>query len=301
MESMNSKEERIKYILCQPAINRFKWELEVCLTNLKSIGIQDIVLLFSKHDDQIPIFFEKKYGVEVHVYDDLREDKKYIPSIKPYLWWKYLEENPLRENERYFYIDSDVIFNQEIDLSKLPAKTDTWYCSDCHSYLSLEYIRSCKYGNQILEDMSKIVGVSIDSLEAISSNSGGAQWVIDKPKAEYWKKVYKDSNRLYNYLVNKDSNIQVWTAEMWAQLWNMNHFKISPEIHKELDFCFATDSIEDLKKVKILHNAGVTPDHNDLFFKGKYINSSPFYEDLSFVNPTKASKKYIEAIKRVNH
>ncbi|EJX88792.1 hypothetical protein HMPREF1366_02854, partial [Enterococcus faecium ERV26] len=37
---------RMKYILCQPAINRFKWELEVCLTNLKKLGIKDIVLLF---------------------------------------------------------------------------------------------------------------------------------------------------------------------------------------------------------------------------------------------------------------
>ncbi|KAF3376795.1 hypothetical protein BXA50_13810 [Enterococcus faecium] len=36
----------MKYILCQPAINRFKWELEVCLTNLKKLGIKDIVLLF---------------------------------------------------------------------------------------------------------------------------------------------------------------------------------------------------------------------------------------------------------------
>ncbi|HBC2693932.1 TPA: hypothetical protein IYD21_002835, partial [Enterococcus faecium] len=52
----------MKYILCQPAINRFKWELEVCLTNLKKLGIKDIVLLFSRHDDQIPIFFEKEYG-----------------------------------------------------------------------------------------------------------------------------------------------------------------------------------------------------------------------------------------------
>lgn len=66
----------MKYILCQPAINRFKWELEVCLTNLKKLGIKDIVLLFSRHDDQIPIFFEKEYGVEVHVYDDLRDDKE---------------------------------------------------------------------------------------------------------------------------------------------------------------------------------------------------------------------------------
>ena len=50
----------MKYILCQPAINRFKWELEVCLTNLKSFGINDIVLLFSEHDATIPAYLADK-------------------------------------------------------------------------------------------------------------------------------------------------------------------------------------------------------------------------------------------------
>ena len=63
----------MKYILCQPAIPRFKWELDVCLTNLKSIGIKDIVLLFREQDASIPIYFEEKYNVEVHVYEDNSE------------------------------------------------------------------------------------------------------------------------------------------------------------------------------------------------------------------------------------
>ncbi|HGC6083183.1 TPA: hypothetical protein ACIZEY_003070, partial [Enterococcus faecium] len=245
----------MKYILCQPAINRFKWELEVCLTNLKKLGIKDIVLLFSRHDDQIPIFFEKEYGVEVHVYDDLRDDKEYIPSIKPYLWWKYLEEDHSREDDRYFYIDSDVIFNKRINLRKLPSKDDVWYCSDCCSYLSLDYIRSCENGENILKDMANIVNVTVESLETINTNSGGAQWVINRPKANYWKKVYLDSNRLYRYLRGQKTNIKIWTAEMWAQLWNMMYFNIGPKVHEELDFCFATDPIEKVKEVKILHNA----------------------------------------------
>lgn len=85
------------------------------------------------------------------MYDDLRDDKEYIPSIKPYLWWKYLEEDHSREDDRYFYIDSDVIFNKRINLRKLPSKDDVWYCSDCCSYLSLDYIRSCENGENILK------------------------------------------------------------------------------------------------------------------------------------------------------
>lgn len=289
----------MKYILCQPAITRFKWELEVCLTNLKKLGIKDIVLLFSKRDEKIPSFFEDKYGVEVHVYEDFRDDKGYIPSIKPYLWWKYLEEDPERENERYLYIDSDVIFRKKINLRKMPSKNDVWYCSDCNGYLNLDYIRQCKNGEKILNDMANIVGVTVESLETINNNSGGAQWLITRPKKEYWEKVYHDSNRLYHYLNAQQSDIQKWTSEMWAQLWNMMFFNIGPKIHEELNFCWATDPIVEWNKSKILHNAGVTIKDNDLFFKGNYLNKEPFGDDLSFVSHEKCSFEYVTAIKAV--
>lgn len=289
----------MRYILCQPATTRFKWELEVCLTNLKSLGVKDVVLLFSEHDSSIPIYFEEKYNVEVHVYKDDRDDKEYIPSIKPYLWWRYLEEDSSRENERYFYFDSDVILNKRINLRKLPSKDDVWYCSDCNGYLNLDYIRSCKNGNKILNEMARIINVTVESLETINSNSGGAQWVLKNPTAEYWQKVYRDSNRLCSYFNTVDTNLQKWTAEMWAQLWNMMYFNIGPKVHHELDFCFATDPIENLKSVKILHNAGVTKQDTDLFFKGEYVNKEPFGEDLSFVDQSKCSAAYVQAIEAV--
>lgn len=289
----------MRYILCQPATTRFKWELEVCLTNLKSLGVKDIVLLFSEHDSSIPIYFEEKYNVEVHVYKDDRDDKEYIPSIKPYLWWKFLEEDPNRENDRYFYLDSDVIFSKKVNLRKLPAKDDVWYCSNCNRYLNLDYIRSCENGEKILRDMAKIVNVTVESLKTINTNSGGAQWVLKSPKANYWKKVYYDSNRLHQYFKGIESDIQKWTAEMWAQLWNMMYFNIGPKIHDELDFCFATDPIEKFAEVKIMHNAGVTKENTDLFFKGQYITTEPFEDDFSFVSKDKCSSIYVEAIKAV--
>ena len=289
----------MKYILCQPATNRFKWELDVCLTNLKSHGIKNIVLLFQKWDDDIPVYFENKYGVETHVYEDSRDDKSYIPSIKPYLWWQYLAGDPSREKGKYFYMDSDVIFREKLDFRKLPVKDDVWYCSDCNGYLNVDYIRNCTNGEQVLKDMANIVGVTVESLETINHNSGGAQWLIKNPTAEYWKKVYDDSNKIYNYFKNLDSNIQKWTAEMWAQLWNMIYFNIGPKIVDEMEFCWATDPLRRWNETKIMHNAGVTADATDLFFKGKYVHSSPFDDDLSFVNKGKVSSKYVDAIKKV--
>lgn len=91
----------MKLILCQPAIVRFEWELEVCLTNLKKVGFDlgDVVLLFTRHDPTIPDYLAEKYGVEVNEYADTRGDKSYIPSVKPWLWWQYLAEDSSREAE----------------------------------------------------------------------------------------------------------------------------------------------------------------------------------------------------------
>lgn len=36
--------------------------------------------------------------------------------------------------------------------------------------------------------MANIVNVTVESLETINTNSGGAQWVINRPKANYWKR-----------------------------------------------------------------------------------------------------------------
>lgn len=292
----------MKLILCQPAVQRFKWELEVCLTNLKQVGfdLSSVILLFTKHDMKIPAYLAHKYGVTVHVYEDTRDDKNYIPSVKPWLWWQFLVENPQRERDTYFYFDSDVIFRQKPDFRRLKAAPDRWLCSDTNGYLNLDYLRHCHNGDELLARMAKIVGVTVPSLETINQNSGGAQWLINQPKAIYWHKVYRDCNRLYRYLQQSKSNVQVWTAEMWAQLWNLLYFNIGPQISPELEFCWATDPLKRWHETKILHNAGVTAQHKDLFFKGNYLHSAPFEADLTFVNPKKCSSKYVAAIHQVN-
>lgn len=261
---------------------------------MKKLGIDDIVLLFSRHNSEVPTYLKNKYDVEVHVYDDGRNDRNYIPSIKPYLWSKFLAEDRAREKESYFYLDSDVIF-REIPL--VNPNPNIWYGSDCDHYLGVDYIDST--GKGIFEEMCKIVGVDADFIRS-QKQTCGAQWVISQPTYEYWNKVYEDSNRLYRYLNSRTySNIQKWTAEMWSQLYNVYHFGKTTQIDKELDFSWATDPVNRYYETKIFHNAGVTESHSDLFFKGKYIHKSPFKEDLSFVNKDKASVKYVEALKEV--
>lgn len=282
--------------MCQPAIDRFKWELEISLTRMISLGITDIVVLLTDDDRSISSYIRRKYGVEVHSYSDRRKDFSYIPSIKPYLWAKYLQEDRTREKGVYFYLDSDVIFRE---VPSIVQNGDIWYGSNCESYLGLEYIDS--HGPNLVESMCNVMG--IDPTIIRSNNPVcGAQWVIENPTFEYWLKVYEDSIKLYRYLSRlEDCDIQIWTAEMWAQLWNVYHFGKTTEVHSELDFCWATDDVEEYYKTKIYHNAGVLETDKDLFFKGQYVNKSPFNDDLSFVNPNKASIKYVEAIRQVKH
>jgi hypothetical protein len=280
--------------MCQPAIPRFEWELEVALTRLKKLGIDDIVLLFSRNDSKIPIRLQEKYGVEVHVYTDNRRDRTYIPSIKPYLWSMYLKEDKSRENESYFYLDSDAILREIPEVTPNP---DIWYGSNCWRYIGVDYIDST--GKGIFEEMCKIVGVDPEYIRS-QNPICGAQWVIANPTYEYWNKVYEDSVRLYRYLNSRTySNIQKWTAEMWAQLYNVYYFGKITQVDSELDFCWATDDVQRYYETKIYHNAGVTEKYNDLFFKGKYITKTPFKEDFGFVNRNKASIKYVEALNDV--
>ena len=285
----------MKYIMAQPAVLRFEWEIEVAIYALFKIGIakEDIVILFSKHSDEVVKNIEK-LGVNVHVYDDKRFDVSYIPSIKPYLMYRYLEEDRLREKETYFFMDSDVIVKEEIKI-KNPLE-GVWYGSDCGGYLNYDYIAQCEDGQQLIKDMAEIVGISIDDVKRMNKNSIGAQYIMSKPTSEYFKKVYEDSIKLWLYVKDRQTNYQKWCQEMVATLWNMPYFEKMPRVSKDMEFTWATDSIEKWHDNKIYHNAGVTEDMKDMFFKGKYINKDPFNEDFSHINKDTASYEYTKLI-----
>lgn len=293
----------MKYLLAQPAQLRFQWEVEVALTNIYSLDKQaEVICLLARLEgiDASAIdYIKKKYPqVSVHAYDDTRQNKTYPPTIRPFLWYCYLKEDPSREQETYFQIDADVVFRELPDFSKIPFDEKTWYGSDCAGYLDYEYLRTRKNGEQIVDNFARIIGVDRSVIE--HTEGAGAQWILVKPTAEYWLKVYNDSNALWFYLEGVDSDIQKWTAEMWAQLYAAPYFGIEQKIHAELDFCRPTDDIKMWEHVKILHNAGVIGDlAHHMFFKGKYIDTTPFADNLDYVRRDKVSIKYVDAIKAV--
>lgn len=290
----------MKILLAQPSILRFQWELEVLLTNIRQFTDMEVVLLFSKpHDylDTVPRYLVNKYaGVRCFLYDDLRFDKSYIPAIRPYLWWQYLRNHPEREAETYFYIDSDIIFREWPKLEQFRATSKKWYASDCGHYMNYDYIRQCQQGPNIIQHMAQIC--HIDARQMIGVPGVGAHFVLANPTAAFWEKAYTRSLIMWHYLDGVQSNIQKWTAEMWAQLWTAVEQDIALEAPKELDFCWATDPIARWDQTKILHNSGVTTE-GKLFFKGKYRDHVPFGEDFSWVDKTKCSRKYVDALETV--
>lgn len=286
----------MKYIMAQPSVPRFEWEVQVAVYQMLNIGIskEDIIVLFTRHDDNVSNAI-KELGVQVYVYDDYREDMGYIPSVKPYLMYRYLDEDKEREKETYFFMDSDVII-RELPKTINERDSKVWYGSNCNGYLSYDYIKQCRNGQEILNKMADIIGITVEDIKSINENCIGAQYVIIQPTSEYFEKVYKDSITLYYKLKVIDSNFQIWAVEMNSTLLNMLYFGIKPKVSEDLDFTWATDPVEKWYDNKIFHNAGINPDMTDSFHKGSYIDKSPFDDDLSFVNREKATFKYAQLV-----
>lgn len=296
----------MKLILAQPANGRFEWELEVLLTNLRQLDHfnLEVVLLFTEQDYMVPPLFRRKYPeVSVHVYEDHRTERRYLSTVRPYLWQQYLKEDLSRQDEDYLYIDSDVIFREWLDLSNLPE--GVWLASPClqkggMGYVDYEYIIGCENGREIALRMAEICGITLKQLMA--APSVGAQWIMRKPTLAYWERVQRDCDELYQYFeqLGPKTNIQAWICDMWAHLFGAIREGKIVLANPDMAFCVATDPVEKYDQVKILHNAGVLSEHsNDMFFKGQYRINSPLGKDFSNVRTDKATIKYVEALQKV--
>lgn len=81
---------------------------------------------------------------------------------------------------------------------------------------------------------------------------------------------------------------------MWAVLWNAWYFGHETKVDPYFNFTWATDPVDRWNQNFIYHNAGVVGE-GELFFKGSYINTLPYFLEDKF-NPNFASHKYFEEI-----
>jgi len=313
------------FVTAQPDVPYFHWQIKLYTHNFikKGIDPKNIhVILAMVHGATKPTKGAKELlnqGYNVHFYKDEREKKTYIPSIKPFLISKWLEEYP-EFGKSFFLHDADIIFNFLPDFDSL-LEDNISYLSDTIGYIGYKYIIDCcdRYEKQypksekgqLLKEMAEVVGLDVDLIEKNQENSGGGQYIIKNTDYKVWDKIYKDCTPLYDQMLNyqkrfpiNPGQIQFWTAEMWSLLWNLWLNGNNTKIVKELDFSWATDDIKKYEKHPILHMAGVTENLRDTkFYKGDYINKDPIEtlnknpRHFDYIDKNSSTVKYIELMK----
>jgi hypothetical protein len=317
--------KNILFVTAQPDVPYFIWQIKLYVNNFieKGIDPNQIHVVFSiinrngsPSEESLKL---KDFGINVHHFSDFRRKKHYIPSIKPYLISSWLKTNS-DYSKLFFLHDADIIFKDLPNFDKL-LNDDICYLSDTIGYIGYDYIIDCcgRYEiqhpksekNQLINEMANVIGLDVEVIKENRKNAGGGQYLIKNTDADLWDKIYRESTLLYDQMLDyqkrfpiSPGEIQFWTAEMWSLLWNLWLDGHKTEITKELDFSWATDSIEIYEKRPILHMAGVTEDmKNRKFYKGEFINIDPIQklkEDpnfFDFVENTSSTVKYIDNMK----
>jgi len=311
------------FVSAQPDVPYFHWQTKVYTHNFIKMGIQpeQIHVLFAMVNGNTPTDQSlelKKIGVNVHHYPEIRTDKTYIPSLRPMIMKEWLKEFP-ELGKCYFYHDADIIFRKLPNFESL-MNDDVCYLSDTISYIGYNYIMDCcnRYESvhsnlqkgQLLIEMCNIIGVSVDKVKENQPNSGGAQYLIKNTDYTFWEKIFNDCVVLYDHMFKFHRNhpipheIQMWTSDMWAVLWNLWLIEKQTKISPDLSFSWATDSVPIYEKHNILHMAGVTPDvSGNKFYKGQFISLNPLdklrqnIHYFDYVDKNSATIKYIDVMK----
>lgn len=317
--------EKILFVTAQPDVPYFIWQIKLYVHNFIENGIDPnqihVVLGIVKEGDKpsLESLKLKEFGINVHHFFDLRIKKHYIPSIKPYLISQWIQLNP-KHGELFFLHDADIIFRKLPDFNKI-LNDEFCYLSDTIGYIGHDYIIDCcrRYEfkhptteqNQLLQEMVDVIGIDIQTVKENQKNSGGGQYLIKNTNSELWDKIYRDSITLYDKMLDyqrrfpiSPGQIQFWTSEMWALIWNLWLYGVKTKITKDLDFSWATDNIRMYNKKPILHMAGVTDDlKTTKFYKGEYINVDPIMKlreninHFDYVDKNSSTIKYIDNMK----
>lgn len=307
--------KKVTFISAQPDSQYFHWQVEVMIHNFIKVGINpnwiEVIWAITDNPSQELVNLARKYPyIRFFWYQrTVNENYGYIPVVRPDILEQHFTAYPNLRGEVIFYHDSDIIFRKLPDFDSMHDDF-YWYLSNTVSYIGAEYIKS--KSPQLLIDLCSSIGVSPKLVEENEMNSGGAQYLMKGINATFWRKVKHDSLTIYKLMSDRENRersilspeqlktynpIQKWCADMWAVLWNCLKMGAQPRISKELDFSWGTSHISEYERCNIMHNAGVNPENKStVFYKGDFIDKSPFDSDFSYVDPNLASSKYVEAI-----
>ena len=317
------KEKPVTLICVQPCVKYYAWQIEVMLTNFRSLRINEefeihTLWAYGKHEpdweEKVALIqtVEKEFidVAQFHYYEDTREyPVTYISSLRPNILKQHLLQHPELSNTCIFYHDCDIIFSKfPLFLHNYQRRDNNWYVSNTVSYIGYDYIKS--KGDDVLNKMCDIVGIFPDEVRLRQNQSGGAQYILKNVDYTFFHQVEKHSERLFKEITELNNRkkaldpsyheLQIWCADMWAILWNAWKRGYNTNVIEEMNFTWATDDIENFYKNSIYHNAGVVNGSQGLFYKGMFIDTLPYEFDGSSLDQTKANYKYFEIIQSIN-
>lgn len=297
----------MKLLQCVNDTPYILWQLYIQMLNFRDFGYEEdaIILVSTSKPTAEMLAFQKWTQASVFFIEDTRKSKAYFSSFRPNLVKKYLADHPL---DMFFYHDQDIIFRRKVNLDNLSISGAHLVAAEAACYLNIGYLSTfTKYDH--LQDMCDIVGIGRELVEAfdIVGGVGGAQYVIKGTDFQFWDKVENDCEAIYKKLtddVKEDKgngvhHIQVWTADMWALLYNLYQSGRAVLVSEELGWAWPWEPGTSPKP--IFHNAGID-DHNQAlketgvkayFHKNKYADKFPFQDDHSYVLPGIVQREYL--------
>lgn len=296
----------MKTITCAPNVFYFTWQIDTFIKSFLSNGIkeEDVFILLEKRPDGAVKDFnklKKKYpSATFFEYAAGERDESYIAGIKPFLMWKFFEAHPELVDEQWFYHDSDIcLTNPLAEFAKGKV-----YSSDCRWYLGLEYLKT--KGEDTIRMMLDSTGFTRSMLQDNDEYIGGAQYVMDGIKADWWREIYEKSVKLFNDGTEWNKTwkgegyaLQIWTSEMWLTCWVLWSKNIKTTLSDDLSFSWPTYDDTEWDKHSIFHNSGVTEDMKGFFNKSLFFNKHPRDTNLDIRKDT-CGWKYYEIIKDEN-
>ena len=171
----------VRLLCAQPASLYYAWQVEVMLQNFVEQGINlnyvDIVCSVNPVTDMsLWSKLTDNYSARFFFYRDDRPSPMYYQSsVRPWILAKHFKKFPGLSNESVFYHDCDMIFSKPIRFDQF-EQDGICYGSDVRWYISYNYIIG--KGEDVLQNMCEIVGISQDIVKNNELNCIGAQYIL---------------------------------------------------------------------------------------------------------------------------